>query len=69
MADEQVAKAKAILEVVQEVQDLGLNAHVEGGDRLVTDKELGLEGEGAGDSDSLALATRKFVGVLQRRIW
>jgi hypothetical protein len=66
MADEQVAKAKAILEVVQQVQDLGLNAHVVGSDGLVTDKELGLEGEGAADSDSLALASRKFVGLLKR---
>ena len=66
MADEQVAKAKAVLEVVQEVQDLGLNAYVKGGDGLVADQKLGFEGKGAGDSDSLALATRKFVGVLKR---
>jgi hypothetical protein len=66
MADEQVAKAKAILEVVQKIQDLGLNADVKGGDGLVTDQKLGFKGKGAGDSDALALATRKFVGVLKR---
>ena len=64
MANEQVAEAKLVLEVVEQVQNLSLNAHVEGRNRLVADKELGFQGEGAGNANSLPLASRKLVRVL-----
>ena len=43
--------------------DLRLDRHVEGRDRLVGDDELGLEREGAGDADALALAAGELMGV------
>jgi hypothetical protein len=49
VADEEVGEAELVLEIEQEVQDLGLDRLVEGGDRLVQDDELGLERQGAGD--------------------
>ena len=64
MANEQVAEAKLVLEVVEQVQNLSLNAHVEGRNRLVANKELGLQGQGSGNANSLPLASRKLVRVL-----
>src|SRR5205814_6059714 len=51
------------LEVVEEVDDLGLDGYVQGGDGFVGDDEFGAEGQGAGDADALALAAGEFVGV------
>src|SRR3546814_15681746 len=47
--------AKVTLQVLQEVQHLRLDRHVERGDRLVADQELGPKRERAGDADALAL--------------
>ena len=51
-------------EVVDEVEDLGLDGHVERGGRLVGDEQLGLAGQGHGDHDPLAQAPRELVGVV-----
>ena len=63
VGDEEVAEAEAVLQVKQEVDDLGLHGDVEGGDGFVGDDEIGAECEGAGDADALALAAGEFVGV------
>jgi hypothetical protein len=39
--DEQIGKPQLRLEIAQQVQDLGADRHVEGGDRLVEHDELG----------------------------
>ncbi len=41
----------------------GLDRHVEGGDRLVEDDQLGLEGERSGDADALALPAGEVLRV------
>ena len=64
MANEQIAEAKLVLEVVEQVQNLSLHAHVEGRNRLVANEELGLQGQGAGNTNSLPLASRKLMRVL-----
>ena len=51
------------LSFAEQLDDLGLDRDVEGGDRLVGDDELGLEREGAGDGDALALAAGELVRV------
>ena len=61
--NEEEGDAELVLQVVEQVDDAGLNRHVEGGDRLVEDQQLGLEHEGPGDADALALAARELVGV------
>ena len=61
--DDDVGQAELVLQVLEQVDDLGLDRHVEGGDRLVGDDELGLEGERAGDADALALAAGELVRV------
>ena len=57
VSDEHHGQPEGCLEVGQQVQDLGLDGHVEGGDRLVADQQLGLGHEGAGNADPLALTT------------
>src|SRR4029079_11634090 len=51
------------LERLQLVEDLGLDRHVQRGDRLVADHEVGLQSEARGDPDPLALAARELVRV------
>ena len=48
-------------QVQQQVEDLGLDGHVERGHRLVADDELGLQHQGARDADALSLAARELV--------
>ena len=59
VGDEQVGQAELLLEVVEQVQDLALDRHVERRDRLVADDELGVQGERPGDADALALAAAR----------
>ena len=51
------------LEVLEEVDDLGLDGYVEGGDRLVADDQGRLHRQRPGDADPLALAPRELVRV------
>ena len=50
-----------LLEVEQQVDDLGLNRHVQRGNSLVADDELRVRGERAGDADALPLAAGELV--------
>ncbi len=59
VGDEEVAHAAFLLEVQEEVEDLSLDRDVEGGDGLVADDELGLQGQGPCDADALELAARE----------
>jgi hypothetical protein len=63
VGDEEVGEVELGLEVLEQVDDLGLDRDVEGGDRLVADDQLGVEGEGAGDADALPLAAAELVRV------
>ena len=53
--DEQVGKAEFGAQPLEEVEHLGLDEHVERGDRLVADQQRGLQGHRAGDGDALRL--------------
>ena len=50
-----------VLQLAQELDDLRLHREVEGGGGLVEQDELGLERDGAGDGEALALAAGEFV--------
>jgi len=63
MGDEEVSKAEVILQLGEQVEDLGLNGNVKGGNGFVADDELGVHGQGTGDSDTLTLAAGELVGV------
>jgi hypothetical protein len=64
VGDEHQREVVAGLEVVEQVEDLRLHRHVEGGHRLVTDDQVGLHHQRPGDRDALALPARELVGPL-----
>ncbi len=53
--DEQVCQAEFLLQVFQQIQHLRLNGDVQRRDRLIADQQFGLQGQGAGDADTLSL--------------
>ena len=61
VVNKKVSKVKFFLEVHQKVDDLGLDRDIESTDRFVADDKLWFDGEGAGNTDALALASAKFV--------
>ena len=63
VADHDVGQAHLVLELEQQVDDLGADRDVERRHRLVADHQLGLQDQGAGDADALALAARELVRV------
>ena len=63
VGDEEVGEAELALQIVQQVDDLRLDRHVERRDRLVGDDELRARGERPGDADALALAAGEFVRI------
>ena len=56
------------LQILEDVQDLGLDRNVQRTGRLVADQEAGLRGECARDRDPLPLTARELVRVFQRRL-
>jgi len=63
VADEQHRQVQGCLQVGQQVQDLGLDRHVQRRHRHVADDHLRFEHECAGDGDPLALAAGQFRSV------
>nr|WP_261984436.1 hypothetical protein [Rhodococcus sp. WS3] len=64
VADEQVTKPETILQVDHEVENACLDGHIEGGNRLISNDKLRLEGKGSSDADALALPPRELVWVV-----
>ena len=63
MGDQKVAQAVLLLEVFQQVDDLGPNRNVQGGDWLVQDNQSRAEGERPRDGDALSLSAAEFVWI------
>ena len=63
MCDEQVGNIALLLELLQQVQDLGTDGDVQCGDGLVSNDQLRLHDHGAGQADSLALTAGELVGI------
>ena len=63
VGDEQVGQSELILQVLEQVDDLGLNRHVQRRDRLVRDDEVWVGGQRAGDADALPLAAGELVRI------
>ena len=61
VGDEDDRQPEIALQVAQQVEDLGLDRDVQGGDGLVGDDQLGLQRDRAGDADALALAAGELV--------
>src|SRR4051812_3017857 len=63
VGDEQVREPELLLQVLEQVEDLGLDRDVERRDGLVTHDQLRVQGQGAGDADALALPAGELVRV------
>ena len=63
MGDKQVGEVEFLAQILQKVDDLGLNGDVERRDRLVADDELRLHGQGPRDAHPLALSAAHLVGI------
>ena len=61
--DHDVGELVPALQLLQEIQDLGLDRHVQGRHRLVGHDQPGLERQRPGQPDALALAAGEFVRV------
>ncbi len=61
VGNEQVGEPELLLQLLQQVDDLCLDGDVQGGDGLVADEQVRLEGEGSRDADPLALSTGELV--------
>lgn len=63
MADKEVCQRELLLKVFEEIDHLGLDGDIQGGDRLIANNEARIERERPGDPNALALAARKFVRI------
>ena len=63
VADEQIGDAVTGLQGAQQVEDFRLDRDVQGAGGFVKDEDFGLQDEGAGDGDALALAAAEFMRV------
>jgi hypothetical protein len=61
--NEQIRQAELTLQVLQQVDDAGLNADVEGRYGFVEHQQLGFDSERSRDTDPLTLATRELVRI------
>jgi len=61
VGDEQVGQLQFILKVHQEIDDLGLDRHIERRHRLVADDQLRVQCERTGNPDALTLPARELV--------
>ena len=64
--DEDVRQTELLLQVLEQVDDAGLDRHVERRHRLVEDQQLGIERERASDADALTLAAGELVRIAVR---
>ena len=59
MGDEEVGQIQLFLQVLEQVDDLGLNRDIQRGNRFVGDDEFRLQRQGAGDADALSLGRQR----------
>lgn len=64
VGDEDDTHLGLLLQVLHQLQDLGLDGHVQGGGGLVGDKQLGMADEAHGDHHPLAHTAGELMGVL-----
>ena len=63
VGDQHQGHTAVLLQTAQQVQNLGLDGHVQRGGRFVRNQQFGVAGDGHRDHDALAHATRELVRV------
>ena len=56
VGDEEIGQVQLVFQIAQQVQDLRLDGHVEGADRLVANDEFRAQRDRSIDSDALPLS-------------
>ena len=68
VGDEHIGQVQLLLQILQQIDDLALNGNVQSGDGLIAHNKLRLNGQSAGNADTLTLTAgklvREAVGVL-----
>ena len=62
MGDEEHGKVLAVVDLLEEIEDLRSHGHVQSAGRLVRDDQFRVDHEGGTDTDTLALSAREFPG-------
>ena len=60
--NKQVGQPEFSLQVLQDIEHLGLDGYIQRGDRLIADDKLRTQCQGASNPDPLALSTLEFMG-------
>src|SRR5713226_4852044 len=68
VGDEEIRELELVLQVLEQVHDLGLNRYVQRGDGLVGDDQAWGQDQGAGDPDALPLPARELVRISVREV-
>ena len=63
MRDKEEGDLQSLLQILEQVDDLRLYRHIQRRDRFIRHNQLGVQREGAGNADALALPTTESVGV------
>src|SRR5690554_575619 len=63
VSNKQISQSKLLLQFFQQVDDLSLDGNIQRRNGLIADDKFGPQSQGAGNSNALALATRKFVWI------
>ena len=63
MGYEQISQSVLLLQILQQVQHLGLDGYVQSRYGLVTDDQPRIQGQGPGNADPLPLSPGKLMGI------
>src|SRR5438105_2423944 len=63
MGDEEIRELQLLLKIFEQVDDLGLDRHVQRRDGLIAYHQLRVQGKGPSDADALPLAARELMRV------
>jgi hypothetical protein len=68
MGNEQIGNPQPLSQVEQQIDDLRPYGYVQGGYRLIQDDQVRIQDQRSGDSDTLPLAARQFIGITASHI-
>ena len=68
VGNKKIGQPVALLQILQQVDDLGLDGDIQSRDRLVTDNQGGLHTQGPGNANALTLAATELMRVARCRL-
>src|SRR6266550_8702727 len=63
VGNKEISEPEFLLQVIQQIDDLGLDRHIQCRHRLIADNQFRLDGERARDTDALALTAGELVRI------